>query len=136
MTGYNSNLFLFMLHNYAGNKDKADHFLSEYVKGFESTSKEFAFFDCLHHYFVAKSQQDLANLRIVCGKEMTNQAEKFLKERDITKYLHVTTCYDCDNCQLKQSCNLMDVAALTKKIENEYIKNIPDQTQLSKLFYV
>lgn len=133
-TYYDSDLILSLLYNSIGEKENSIQYIHRFLNKINGTSKEFQFFSCLRDTLIYDEPNRVEVLSMIYPEDLVNEVLMYLKENNFIKYLNHTTCFKCEECNIKESCFLIDYLRLCKSIENEYIKNTPSQINLSSLF--
>lgn len=59
---------------------------------------------------------------------------EFLKDRNFLRYLSHSNCFNCSQCSIKGSCQIIDILSIAKKLERVYEDNLPDQNGLKTIF--
>ena len=65
---------------------------------------------------------------------MVEVVNDFLNTNSFFDIFNFSSCFDCEKCKIKLTCSYIDLVKLSKKLENAYIQNIPDQRNIIKLF--
>lgn len=131
---YNSSMLLSLLYNYINDKDNAIIYIQEYINSLNNNSLEYNFFSCFRDSLIYDGSDKEEFLSLLYPAKLVSEVLNFSKDGNFFSYLNHSNCFECEDCKIKKTCFLFDSLRLCKKIENEYIKNVPDQYKLAQLF--
>jgi len=58
-----------------------------------------------------------------------------LEQDRFLELFHLSSCFDCEKCGISNSCKLLNLIEISKRIEKAFEKNIPDQKLLAQYFH-
>ncbi len=131
---HNKDLLLSLLLYSSGSFEEAIENIEKYVSNTELDSKEKKFFSCIVCLIQNKINEindDLLN--DIYGPDLVSLCKSFLDNKNYLKFIKSSSCYDCNKCEIKNTCKIVDSFALLKEIENIYMKNIPKQDELKDI---
>ena len=132
---YNKNLILSLLHYSVGNFDLAVNYIDTYIIEGNLDSKSHYFFSCIKCIMQSKLYQiDETLLQKAYSPKMLKVCFDFLKDRNFLRYLSHSNCFNCSQCGIKNSCQIIDILSIAKKLEHVYEDNLPDQNGLKNIF--
>lgn len=131
---YDKNLILSMLYYTVSQYDNALRHMNLFIDNAKFSDKELRFFTCLKAIMTCLVEgMDKKWISSIFGENYVERCASFLSDKKYLKFLDHANCYKCDSCKIRACCKVKDVLTLTKKLENEYIVNSPNQTELLKI---
>ncbi len=133
-TYYNRNIVLSLLNYAIGDYINAYKYINEYISNNELSGKEKNFFLCVESLMLGKYKMiDESFIERAFGKNMCIYCKKFLENKNFLQYLKHSKCCDCSQCSISAYCKAIDILKIAKKMEYEYINNLPDQNKIIDL---
>lgn len=128
---YDNNLILSMLYYTISQYDSALHHMNLFMDNANFSDKELRFFTCLKAIMTCLVEgMDKKWINLIFGENYVEKCVSFLANKNYLKFMNHANCYRCDSCKISTSCKVKDILILTKKLEDEYIANTPNQTEL------
>ena len=131
---YDTDMLYSLIYNHVGEKDRAVYYINEYLKKMEKKDDLYTFFCCYRDSLIYEKLDKAEMLSIIYPQTIVAEVLEFIDDGNFIKYLHHSTCFNCETCKIKNTCFMLDSLKLSKRLENEYIKNTPNQNELANFF--
>ena len=136
----NPYLFLATLYIYTGNINNAIKYIGRFIE--EEIQKDqnadLTYFFCAKQFLELLKIEDIKTvikrLKLIYDEDIANEVIEDLSDPDkALKYYDLPTCFECENCPIKQDCKYFDVMKVVKKIQVHSKKDI-DQMKIADIF--
>ena len=129
------NLSMCILYGKIGIHKKSHEYLNKYIERHPNCS---SFYRCLRDILYIKYIDQKVNNSFLFKLYDTKTIDDIYSALEQDRFLelfHLSSCFDCEKCGISNSCKLLNLIEISKRIEKAFEKNIPDQKLLARYFH-
>ena len=129
------NLSMCILYGKIGIHKKSHEYLNKYIERHPNCS---SFYRCLRDILYIKYIDQKVNNSFLFKLYDTKTIDDIYSALEQDRFLelfHLSSCFDCEKCGISNSCKLLNLIEISKRIEKAFEKNIPDQKLLAQYFH-
>lgn len=94
-----------------------------------------SFYSCIRDVLYFKNEKKNYDLlRGVYQESILETVIDIVETGTILEYFSFSSCFNCNECKISNSCHFTHIVDILKRIENVYIKNVPQQSEIISLF--
>lgn len=137
---YDRKYLLALLYYRVSNYEKACKCLSDFVESLDNSVLNVSYFCCARDFIYYRSLNKTIGeikkqLDIIYPKDLVQEViADLIDEKKVFDYQDFCTCFNCDICNMKLDCKLVDVLKIQKKIQEAQIHNVIKQDNIAELF--
>lgn len=130
-------LFLVMMNSRVENYGKALQYINSYLNKIESAD---VYYYCIREFLKLKaenstSEQIKESLSTIFGKKQVEEViEDFAQREKVFQYYPFPSCFDCDNCKIKEDCSYIELIKVSKRLSERGREANIDQLSLKDIF--